>query len=271
MRALRTNDRWSVTKKYCVALAVAGLATVASRAFATPISLSDDGTQPDVSSVSDAAGPSAALSVGAFEFFGVNTSGNDVSSNQLSQFGAVAKVAPSDFGPGSGYSSLTISGTLDTTGVIYSSGRTTGTLATITLGASVPSNLVLGLLGNNTNDAGNNTTYTVTAGNDGVALPASESAATVNDGYTYTGTTSPVVDGPPYNGTGYAYNNEADFFFVSVSNATPGETLTITGYAPNEQITLGGLTFTASTPEPTSLCGMALFGIGALIRRRRLA
>ena len=34
---------------------------------------------------------------------------------------------------------------------------------------------------------------------------------------------------------GMRYNNEPDFFFVAVNNATPGDTLTITGYAPTSK------------------------------------
>ena len=151
--------------------------------------------------MSDAVGPAADLTVDAYEFFSLGGSGNIVSSTQLSQFGTVASgsgTAGYSSGPivgGGQYSSLTVEGTSYITGVLYDGAKTSGTLATITLGANVPSNFILGFLGDNSSDPGNNTAYTVTAASDGAN-------ATVNSGFAYTGANGPVADGPPY--TGYA-------------------------------------------------------------------
>jgi hypothetical protein len=254
-------------------LVVAAFAAAGSCANATPISLSTDGSQLDVASVSDSLGPPAALTVNAFDFFAYGnngaTAGNQVStaSVALADYATVTPVVTSYYGDNS-YSHLTVDSATTNTGVIYSGGLEAGTIATITLASTVPSSFVLGILADSSNDAGNNTAYTITASNDGAASPGDEATLTVNNGFTYTGAHGAVSNGPPYSGQP-AYDVMNDFFFVSVSNAAPGEVLTITGYAPNEQITLAGLTFTTAVPEPSALCGAAVFGMVAMARRRR--
>lgn len=214
-------------------LALAGFTFIATRVEAATV-LTADGSSLNVTSVPPPGGD-------GYDFFTPN-GGADLSS--LPGYASIDTTGDSRFS-GGGYSSLTINGTPYTTGVVFQGFTTNPTLATITLGNGVPSNFVLGLLGNSSNDEfHNNTSYIVTAQSDG-------STVTVN-------TPIPVTAGVN------------DFYYVDVRGAVAGEVLTIVGSNAGQQPTLGGITF--DTPEPSSivaLCGLGAMGLFLFARRRR--
>jgi PEP-CTERM motif len=131
------------------------------------------------------------------------------------------------------------------------------TLATITLGSSIPSSFDLGLLSDN-GDTPSNTYY---------------SLALFNSSNVQIGSTHPVNSAP----TGDTAQN--DFYYANVQDAGAGDYIKVYGAAaaptPGVAISLGGVTFdTASptTPEPSTLALMfAGVGVLVLVARRKVS
>jgi PEP-CTERM motif-containing protein len=149
------------------------------------------------------------------------------------------------------YAALTVNGdtTDGHTGYSYQPGTgeaslvTEGTLATITLGAGVPSSFELGVLEDNTGGPGDNTSITFTG----------------SDGSTDT-TNFPVS----------AVAGEDDFFYTTVTNAAPGQTITISGFNAGGSPGFGGVVLDpAPVPEPASM-GLLAVAAAALLRRRKI-
>jgi hypothetical protein len=144
-----------------------------------------------------------------------------------------------------GYSALNIAGTPSTTGIAYDTTTTAGTpvtIFTVTLGSSVPSSFIMGILDNNTGGVGDNTPLLIT-GSDGSSQVVNATASTLADA-------------------------SDDFFFVTVTNAAPGQVITVAGENTVGSNCAGGVVFD-SVPEPAtlSLIGLPLLALAS--RRRR--
>jgi hypothetical protein len=139
-----------------------------------------------------------------------------------------------------GSSSTTIA-----TGVAYQS-SVSATLASFTLTGVVPTEFQLGLLGNNSESASNYTDFLVTDSN------SQQSASN-----------SP--------GTSYVTGNGNDFYFVDITGASAGDTVTIVGTKISSNEAIGGIAFDTiiQAPEPATLGIMAIGAIGLLARRHR--
>jgi hypothetical protein len=116
------------------------------------------------------------------------------------------------------------------------------TLATITLGAGVPSSFELGILNDNTGSTGDNTSLIITG----------------------TGGSSQTLNSPVSGNT-----LSDDFYYVTVTNASPGDSISVAGFNAGGGPGLGGVVFD-SVPEPASLGLLAVAAVPALLRRRRI-
>ena len=135
------------------------------------------------------------------------------------------------------YSLLTINGTIYRTGVLYQSPvvqGSSGTIATLSLTSGTPASFILTVLEDNASAAANNMSF-----------------LTVSD----SNSASQAVAG---NGGGVSN----DFYSFLISNAAPGDTITISvtnnGFSDGQSHwVIGGLAF-ESVPEPASWAGSIL-------------
>jgi hypothetical protein len=172
--------------------------------------------------------------------------------HSLPSYLSVAYASPDDYYAATGYAKLTVNGdaTNGLTGYAYlpGSGATSAasamTLATITLGPGVPASFELGVLGDNTGSAGDNTSFVITG----------------------TGGSSQTVNSPV---SGNSLSD--DFYYVTVTNATAGDTISIAGYNGGGGPGLAGVVFdSAAVPEPVSLGLLAVAAVPVLLRRRKI-
>ena len=144
-----------------------------------------------------------------------------------------------------GYSNLTVNGATLRTGVAYQPVQESqsAVLATVTLGSQTPSGFRLGVLVDNAPGPQNNMASVSVAGSNTLTTQVA--------------------------GVGSGASN--DFYFFDISNAHPGDmlTVTVTNNGASGQFAfadLGGLTFD-SVPEPTTLLSAAL--AASIVLRRR--
>jgi hypothetical protein len=125
----------------------------------------------------------------------------------------------------------------------------TATLATIRLSSGVPSSFRLGVLEDNAS-----------------GIQFFQGSVSVDGANSIT---KPV----PGNGVN-GFNPEDDFFFFNITNAAPGDELTISatndgGGPPAPSFaTLGGITFD-TLPEPATLGVLGVTAVGLMLRRTR--
>lgn len=207
-----------------------------------------NGFQTNVNSV-----PAAQIGSDGYVFYGINGTGGP-GTNVFTGMSAATPVSYLSIAGGNGtygdstYTSLTIGGTAYKTGVLYQSPvalGSTGTIATLTLQSGVPGSFVLSILEDNATAAANNM-----------------SLLTVNG----MNSASQIVAG---NSVGV--NN--DFYSFLISNAAPGDTITINvtnnGVSDGEShLVIGGLAF-APVPEPSTWIAGAGTGLCLVVARAR--
>jgi hypothetical protein len=138
------------------------------------------------------------------------------------------------------YSDITINGVFTATGINYVGAG--GLLTTITLGASVPTSITLGVLADSVDDGGRGLNITVASG-------ASSQLVTL------TGTT-----------------NTNRFYMFDLTALSPFDVITISGAKGPNDAAIAGVTFdsfTTAVPEPATLSMVGLVGMGLIARRSR--
>jgi PEP-CTERM motif len=167
---------------------------------------------------------------------------------------SVAGFAESDSGADS---QITVGGTTYFTGISFDFANDPAplTLATITLGSSIPASFNLGLLSDNSYQSSN----------------AFYSLALFNSSNVQLGSTLAV------NSTITGDTHQNDFYYANVQGAGAGDYIKVyaagTAPTPGVQVSLGGVTFdTVTTPEPTTWALMfAGLGVLVLVARRKVS
>jgi hypothetical protein len=134
-------------------------------------------------------------------------------------------------------------GTAFRTGIGYRSSAGTATIATFQSNA-----------GSGTNRSF--TEYVLFGNTDGIGVMDSSIGLSVNGG---TPITQAVTD----------TTNTNDFAVFTVAGANPGDTFAVSASASNQPY-IGGVTFSALTPEPASLSLLGMGSVVLLVRRRRI-
>ncbi len=152
------------------------------------------------------------------------------------------------YGGDTSYAALTIAGVDYGTGVAYQSpdgGVQTATVATLTFGAGVPTDLQLGVLEDNASSS-QNTQASVTVTDSGNNAISASAAIAANN---------PVAD---------------NFYLFDLSNLAAGDAVTVnvTKLSGSSNTVIGGLTLD-STPEPAALGLMAMGSLGILLLPRK--